>query len=210
MSTSQADPQAAPAACGSDVCNLPAHEMEARRRVVQNELLPKANRSVRLRDGRAWEFPAEAGMRESLEELVAFERECCPGLRWDLSDVGDAGGLRLEIAGLPPDHPFWSPTTEAGEQGLAPPSSLRRIAKAVGLGAGVSFVLCCVLPVAGAALFGAAVAAPFATLDNPLFIGLGSLTAAVPAWLWLRRREAARLRVQQAAAAEASEAACGC
>jgi hypothetical protein len=194
--------------CGSGICQLPADEMRARRELMQHDLLPRARRRVRLPDGRAWEFTAEPGLRGRLEELVAFERECCPGLRWELKSVGDSGGLdvlRLEIGGLPPDHAFWddgaSLEASAGRSSVWP-----RVAKAVGLGGGVSFLLCCVLPVGAAALFGAAVAAPFARLDDPLVIGVGSLAASVPAWLWLRRRETQRLAV----AARSGDGACGC
>lgn len=66
--------------------------------------------------------------------------------------------------------------------------STARVAKASGFGLGGAFLLCCVLPKVVAVLAGAAVAAPLAKLDNPVFLAVGSVGMAMSAWFLMRRR----------------------
>jgi hypothetical protein len=65
-----------------------------------------------------------------------------------------------------------------------------RIAKAAGTGTLLSLFVCCVLPIAAAAVLGAAVAAPFASLDNPWTIAAAAVLFGGAAFAWQGRRRA--------------------
>ena len=77
---------------------LPAAERENRAAAIRREILPLVRRRESLADGIAWEFAREPGLRAKLDRFVAFERECCSGLDFEIS--GSPGGtLRLSIRG---------------------------------------------------------------------------------------------------------------
>jgi hypothetical protein len=84
-----------------EICNLSDEEFHARRRQLRAELLPHVRRRSALPNGVALAFEATPDRRRALEDFVAFERGCCPGLRFALRE-GD-GALHLEIHGLDPD-----------------------------------------------------------------------------------------------------------
>ena len=86
------------------------------------------------------------------------------------------------------------------EPGRADSRTRLRIAKAGGVGIGVSVLLCCVLPIAVGAVAGASVAGPLLGLDAPFFIGAGAVLFGARAGERDRRRTA-----KQAAAPS-----CGC
>ena len=180
------------------VCNLPADERETRLGEIRSELLPRARSSEALPDGRAWEFPREPELERKLEELVSFERVCCPGLGWELRPVpGD--GLRLEVTGMDPGASVLS----AVEPGTPPPArGWRRLAGAGAIGFASSFFVLCVLPMALVAAGGAALAGTAARLDDPRWIGGGTLLAGFLAWRVMKRRAARR--------SSEAEAGCGC
>jgi len=67
---------------------------------------------------------------------------------------------------------------------------LTRLAQAAGIGAGIGFFLCFVVPIGIVAVAGAAVAAPLAKLEDPLVVSAASAVLAIPAWFWLKRRDA--------------------
>ncbi len=79
-----------------DACTLCADEFEARLEILRRDFLPHVLSSEALEDGHVFEF--DLSMREELERLVAFERQCCPDLHWILRQEGDR--MRLEIRGL--------------------------------------------------------------------------------------------------------------
>lgn len=80
---------------GRGVCSLPADALRDRIAHIRREVAPHVRRSDEIEGGVAWEF--DAGMRETLERLVALERECCSGLEWTLAAAH--AGVRLEVRG---------------------------------------------------------------------------------------------------------------
>jgi hypothetical protein len=87
------------------VCELPAEDRDARLAMIRREILPLATRREPRRDGVAFEFPFDAALERTLEQLVAFERGCCGGLTWNVERV-DGGALRLSVGGLPAGSPL--------------------------------------------------------------------------------------------------------
>ncbi len=168
-----------------DPCLLPTDERDARLAMLRQELLPRAVHRQALTDGVAWEFPADPDLRRKLDELVDFERVCCPGLTWELEETA-ADRVRLRVGGLDPDSPLLaSAGGEPAPQGRRLPAWLR----SGGVGLGISFVLFCVVPVGLAAVGGAAVASQVSGLDDPLVIGAGAVGfGAVAFWFEHRRR----------------------
>ncbi len=169
-----------------DVCSLPRDQRSDRAGMIRRDILPHATRREALANGVALEFEHTAAMQKTLADLVAFERDCCGGLAWNLTQPSD-GVLRLSIEGLPPDSDFFR---EADLIDTEPAPGFTRIAQTVGLGVGGALFFCCVLPLGIAAVAGAALAAPLATLDNPLAITLAAIGLAIPTWFWLKRRAA--------------------
>jgi len=52
-----------------------------------------------LDDGHEITFAGERARIESLVELILFERECCPFLRFDLSFAPNSGPVTLRVRG---------------------------------------------------------------------------------------------------------------
>ena len=169
------------------VCNLPSDKLRDRTAMIRRDILSQVTRREALSDGMAFEFEHGAAMQKTLEDLVAFERECCSGLAWNLRRPSGRV-LRLSVEGLSPDSDFFRAVGGATDAPVK--GRLARLAQAAGLGAGVGFFLCCVVPIGVAAVAGAAVAAPLAKLDDPLVISAASAVLAMPAWFWLKRRAA--------------------
>ena len=86
----------------AEACKLDDAERESRVDRFRRDLLPLATSTEVLPDGRAWEFPREPELERQLEELVAFERACCPDLEWELLSVRDGAAIRLELTGIDP------------------------------------------------------------------------------------------------------------
>ncbi len=168
-----------------DVCGLPSDQLRDRVAMIRRDILPHVTRREALADGVALEFEHTPAMQKTLEDLVAFERECCSGLEWTLHRPSSRP-LRLDVQGLAPDSDFFRVLGGAAE--VTRPGRLARLAQAGALGSGVAFFLCCIVPVGIGAVAGTAVAASLAKLDDPLVIAAGSFVLAVPAWLWLKRR----------------------
>ncbi len=166
--------------CGcSQVCNLPEAEREDRLTLMRTQLMPKAVNHERLSDGAAWEFPID--MRAELEDLVRFERECCPTLGWQLRAAG-TDRLRLEVTGVDPDSELLTTMLRnEGPKGGFLKSSL--------LGLSASFFVFCVLPIGAVALGGGALASSMSRFDNPYVIGGGALAFGALAWHFDRRRK---------------------
>lgn len=167
------------------VCTLPTDALKDRLTMVRRDILPHARRREPLTNGTAVEFDFTPEFQRTLEDLVVAERACCDGLTWNLTQPTDAV-LRLEITGLAADSDFFRAIGEL------PPSAdngrFARLAQALGLGAGVALLLCCLAPLAIAAVGGVAVSAALAQLDDPRLIAGVALAIAVPSWFWLRRR----------------------
>ncbi len=168
------------------VCSLDDESFAARRKELRDGFAKRIVSKEALADGIAFHFANSPEQRRELEDFVAFERECCSGIDFAIVDRGPE--LRLEIRGVDADASLFRalapPATSEVESD--PPRSWRRGLKAVGVGSLAGVVVCCVLPMTIAAAFGAAIAAPFATLDQPLIIAASSLGFA--AWWWKRGR----------------------
>ena len=176
-----------------DVCTLPGNQLRERFTLLRRDVLSKVMARQRLQEGWALDFVYTPEMARALEDIVAVERECCSSLSWTLERAGE-DTLRLRIEGLSPDSEFFD-AMGLGEPDPARAASAGRIPRIVaagGIGALVSFLVCCGGPVALAVVAGGAVAAPFAVLDRPLFVILGAITAGIPIWFWLRRRDDTR------------------
>jgi hypothetical protein len=172
------------------VCSLSPEGLGQRIAWIRDEILPHARRTERRESGLAWELEAVPGLAEKLDHLIALERECCAGIVFARAEASEPGGLRLEVRGIDPDAAvFRALQVQRPENSTV---AWGRLAKAGGLGALLSFLVCCVLPLVAALIVGSAAAAPLAALDRPWVIGLGSVPGAVAAWLWLRRRSSDR------------------
>lgn len=180
------------------ICNLSDEELEARREQLREGLLPRVRAREELSDGLALLFAAAPALRAELDAFVELERECCPGLRFAVSE--SAAGLRLEIGGIDPRAPLFSEVAEADEPAEPVRRGWRRVLRSAGLGAAGSFVLFCVVPIGLAAVVGAT---PLALLDDPRIVGTGAIALALVFWRRERRREA--LRAERARAEG-----CGC
>jgi hypothetical protein len=184
-------------------CRLSDDAFEARRATLRRQLAPHARFREALPDGVALGFEATPDLRAALDDLVAFERECCPGLGFALRERG--GVLRLEVRGVAADAPILAdlgapPLADLGASPLtvsAPPSRRRRArgwaraARAAGLGTAASFALLCLLPMGAAALLGASVVAPLAALDRPWIVAATALVCATLVWRRARARATA-------------------
>ena len=183
----------------AEICTLPPEDLTERLAWVRAEILPHAIETVRLQRGLAFELTPVPGLVEKLDRLIELERECCSGIDFERLASATPGGLRLEVRGIDPDAAIF--------QSLGVPEAQApvraRIAKAAGIGALGSLVVCCVLPGAAVAVLGAA-AAPLTSLDGPGPIAAGALIGGTVAWRWLGRR-----RTRAGPTAGASPTACG-
>lgn len=183
------------------ICNLSDEDLSVRRKELQEDLMPKARAKEALPNGVALSFPANVETREELDAFVAFERECCPGLGFNVRDTDD--GLRLEIIGLDAGSSLFAGIPESSAAGSRTRGRWRMLLSSVGLGTVGALLICCVLPFGMIALLGTAVAAPLTSLDNPWIISGSALLLVALIWQWQRRREDARN-------AKASAGGCGC
>ena len=173
----------------SQTCHLTDEELEARRRMLREQWVPHIRSRAALPDGVSFTFEATPERRRALEEFVAFERDCCPGLRF--SQHEEAGALRLEIHGVDPQANLFREGGGGGGPVQAGTSLAVRVVRAGGLGAVGAFALFCGVPLAVAAVAGARFAAPLGVLDHPLALGLGALLLSAGVWVWERRRAGA-------------------
>lgn len=156
----------------ASVCNLPPTDRDERIRMIQREILPLARRERRLPEGRAFDFDACDPLRERLEALVAFERGCCGGLRWNVDAA--AGTLTLRIEGLDPDSPLFDRAREDGTR--------RGVRTGLGgLAAGAAALVVCEVPLL-LGLVGVG-AAPW--LDGFAGIAIATGVARI-GWAWWR------------------------
>ncbi len=172
-----------------DACTLPEDALEERLDWIRREIVPHAVAAERLEDGLALELGDAPGLADEVERLIDLEAECCPGLAFSAAPSATPGRLRLEVRGLGPDVVGRLASLGESAESDTRPRVGPRAAKAAGIGALVSLVLCCGVPIAAAALLGAA-AAPLFALDRPLPMAVGAAVAGLVAWRWLGRRPA--------------------
>lgn len=167
------------------ICTLPPEALEGRLAWIRDDLLPFAlEREDLAADVIAWRFAPVAGLDAALDRLVELERACCSAIDFQVEPATVGRGPRLVMRGVDPDAPIFATPLP----GAAPEAStLRRGLRALGFGTAASLLVCCVLPLAAGALFGAAVAAPLAGLDQPLVIVLAAVVFGAAGFFWKRR-----------------------
>jgi hypothetical protein len=170
------------------ICTLPPRGLSERLAWVRAEILPHAIANQWLEDGIAYEFDDVPGLANKLDQLIARELECCSDIVFDHQRSRTDGRRRLEIHGVDPNASVFASLLV---EPTSPPRVGARLAKAAGLGALVSLIVCCVLPIAAAAVLGGAAAAPLASLDSPWIIAGAALLAGAAAFAWQNRQHAA-------------------
>jgi hypothetical protein len=156
--------------------------------MVRKEILPLVRHTAELPNGIAWEFDMDVKTRGMLEDFAAFERECCGSLEFGVESREDSNRLRLTIEGDRwAEFAALSSLAEATPQGTGFTAG---IARAGALGFVASFLVCCVLPMAAAAIGAATLAASLARLDNPATITAIGFASAAGIWIYRRRRAA--------------------
>jgi hypothetical protein len=167
------------------VCTLPPASLGERLAWIRAEILPHAIHSEQRPNGIVLELQDAPGLAAKLDQLVALERACCSDIVFE--HRASTGGRRtLEVRGIDPGAAVFATLQVPG----APPRLGRRLAAALGLGTLLSLIVCCALPLALVALFGAAAAAPFAFLDDPWMISGAVLLFGGIAFAMDRRRRA--------------------
>lgn len=182
-----------------EICNLDDQAFSQRLTALRDHgFFSRIRGRERLADGVALAFDKSPENREAVAEFVAFERKCCSSLNFEIREEPDA--LHLDIRGIDPSSTLFGANDEA-----APATGFRwsRLLKSTAGGTVLSLTLCCVLPLGVVAIAGAAIAAPFAMLDNPYIIVANA--AVIGAFLWRRDRK----RVAATQPASNSEG-CGC
>ena len=87
-------------------CTLPSDQLRDREAMMRRDLLPLVTRIEPLENGMAFEFAYSAAIERTLEEVIAFERECCGSLAWELHRPS-RGVLRLSVQGIVPASEFF-------------------------------------------------------------------------------------------------------
>ena len=168
-------------------CSLSPEALQGRLSWIRDEILPHAVTTERADDGITWELDDAPGLAARLDQLVALERQCCPGLQLAHATDPSTGRRRLQVAGIDPDAAiFTSLQVEAKRR--SPLGG--RVAKAAGFGAVASLLLCCVIPLSAAAILGTAAATDFKQLENPVVLAGFALVFGVAVFAWLGRRRA--------------------
>ena len=80
-------------------CNLNDAEFQQRRADLLNTFRGALLETRDLADGYAYRFPSEANWISQMAQLITFERECCPFLRFNLRLEPANGPLWLELTG---------------------------------------------------------------------------------------------------------------
>lgn len=80
-------------------CNLNDAEFRERRAGLLRTFKQAVLETRELDDGYAYRFPSDTNWISELAQLIAFERECCPFLRFNLRVEPANGPLWLELSG---------------------------------------------------------------------------------------------------------------
>jgi hypothetical protein len=80
-------------------CTLTAPDLIARREELAARLLPAIEEVAELPDGYALRFPGGREWVLELSEFVAFERECCRFLHFELDFRPEQGPIWLRLRG---------------------------------------------------------------------------------------------------------------
>jgi hypothetical protein len=80
-------------------CNLTPPEFQIRRTELLGTFREALLETRELDDGFAFRFPADEKWITGLAQLITFERECCPFLRFELQVEAANGPVWLELTG---------------------------------------------------------------------------------------------------------------
>jgi hypothetical protein len=80
-------------------CTLSDAAFRERREEVLKTVLGAVVEQLELTDGYAYCFPPETKWIVELAEFIAFERECCPFLKFNLRIEPESGPIWLEVTG---------------------------------------------------------------------------------------------------------------
>jgi len=80
-------------------CSLTDAEFQQRRAALLRTFQGALLETKELDDGYAYRFPSGANRIAELSQLITFERECCPFLRFQLRLEPANGPLWLELTG---------------------------------------------------------------------------------------------------------------
>ena len=80
-------------------CNLTPPEFQIRRAELLGTFREALLETRELDDGFAFRFPSGEKWIAGLAQLITFERECCPFLRFELQVEAANGPVWLEITG---------------------------------------------------------------------------------------------------------------
>ena len=168
-----------------EVCTLSADGLDGRLAWVRSEIMPHALSSERSRDGIAWELEDVPGLAAKLDRLIDLERECCSDIVFEHRTSPTPGRRLFEVRGINAAGFATLQLDASGPRRLGGP-----LARAAGIGTLLSLLVCCVLPIAAAAVLGATTAAAFASLDDPWVIAGAAALFGAAAFGWQVRRRA--------------------
>ena len=80
-------------------CNLSDPEFQRRRTELLNTFRNSLLETKELDEGYAYRFPADGNWITELAQLITFERQCCPFLRFNLRLEPAEGPIWLELTG---------------------------------------------------------------------------------------------------------------
>lgn len=80
-------------------CNLTDPEFQRRRADLLNTFQGALLETRELDDGYAYRFPSEGNRIAELAQLIAFERQCCPFLQFNMRLEPANGPIWLELTG---------------------------------------------------------------------------------------------------------------
>src|SRR6185295_1095946 len=80
-------------------CTLSDADFRQRREEVLKTVVSAVVKKQEFEDGYAYCFPPEAKWLAELAQFVAFERECCPFLQFNLRVEPESGPIWLELTG---------------------------------------------------------------------------------------------------------------
>jgi hypothetical protein len=80
-------------------CKLTDPEFQQRRTELLNTFRNSLLETKELAEGYAYRFPADGNWIAELAQLITFERQCCPFLRFNLRLEPAEGPIWLELTG---------------------------------------------------------------------------------------------------------------
>jgi hypothetical protein len=80
-------------------CSLTGPELQERRHLVLRKVSAAVLEVKDLGDGYAYRFPTDEIWISELANLITFERQCCPFLRFNIRIEPGAGPIWLELSG---------------------------------------------------------------------------------------------------------------